>query len=246
MRSCLRCFMVLLSLLILWQGIILIFSLPDYILPPPWQVFLRLYQKKMLILKQAWPTLLETGLGFSLGILSGIVAGIIIAFSPFIRKWFLPMLIISQAIPTFVIAPLFVIWLGFGLFSKIMITIVMIFFPVMSAFHDGLTNTPNNLLALAKTMQASPWRTFLYIRLPYALPELAAGIKIAAVMAPIGAIVGEWVGSSRGLGYLMLNANARLQIDDMFAALLIIILLALLLYFSVDRLLRRLIWWTKR
>ena len=119
----------------------------------------------------------------------------------------------------------------------------MLFFPITSAFYDGLQNTPPGFLDLAKTMNATKWRLFCAIRIPAALPSLASGIRIAAVIAPIGAVVGEWVGSSRGLGYLMLNANARLQIDMMFAALIVMIALALALYFTVDKLLRVLIWW---
>ncbi len=120
---------------------------------------------------------------------------------------------------------------------------MVIFFPITSAFFDGLRKTESGWLDLANTMNGSRWRVFLHIRLPASLPTLASGIRIAAVVAPIGAIVGEWVGSSRGLGYLMLNANARMQIDVMFAVLLVIIALALLLYASVDLLLRKIIWW---
>ena len=127
--------------------------------------------------------------------------------------------------------------------SKIAMAILMVFFPVASACHDGLQRTPPEWLQLAKTMNASRWRLFYRIRLPAALPALASGIRIAAVAAPIGAIVGEWVGASRGLGYLMLNANARMQIDLMFAALIVIIIMALLLYFGIDKLLRTLVWW---
>jgi putative hydroxymethylpyrimidine transport system permease protein len=189
------------------------------------------------------PTLTETLLGFLLGILTGCFAGMILAFFRPAAMWFLPLLIISQAVPTFAIAPLLVIWLGYGMTSKIVTAVLMIFFPVASAMYDGLRRTDTAWLDLAKTMNAGRWRIFFQIRIPAALPALASGIRIAAVSAPIGAVVGEWVGSSSGLGYLMLNANARLQIDMMFAALLVIIMLALGLYFSVDQALRKLIWW---
>lgn len=237
-------FLILLSgFILLWQIIVMYFKLPDYILPAPYQVLTIFYQQKWLLLKHTWPTFLETSLGFLFGIVLGALAGLVISFSSLLRKWCLPLLIMSQALPTFVIAPLFVIWLGYGLTSKIVITMLMIFFPVMSALHDGLNKTPEAWLNLAKTMNASPLRVFMRIRLPAALPSFATGIKLAAVIAPVGAIVSEWVGSSQGLGYLMLNANARLQIADMFAALMIIIAMSLLLYFSVDRLLKKLIWW---
>jgi len=230
-------------LLLLWQMIVSYWQLPDYLLPSPIQVFHTLYQQRALMLSEAIPTLIEMLLGLLLGIFFGCFAGLCIAFFRLLNYWFLPLLIISQAIPTFAIAPLLVIWLGYGLASKVATTILMIFFPIASALYDGLQKTNAAWLDLAKIMDAKKWRTFYCIRLPAALPTLASGIRIAAAIAPIGAIAGEWVGSSRGLGYLMLNANARLQIDVMFAALLIVILLALILYFSVDRLLRWMIWW---
>ena len=238
-----RVAIIFLGLLLGWQLLVSLYHLPDYILPSPWQVFSTLNQQRIVILQQAWPTILETLLGFLFGIIFGCLAGGITAFYKSLRQWFLPILIISQAIPIFAIAPLLVIWLGFGIASKIATAVIMIFFPVASAFYDGLSKTPVGLLDLAKTMNASPWRTFWHIRIPAALPSLASGIRIAAVIAPMGAIVGEWVGASQGLGYLMINANARVQIDMMFAALFVIILLAIALYFCVDALTKKLVWW---
>ena len=119
----------------------------------------------------------------------------------------------------------------------------MIFFPVTTAFYDGLRRTNPEWLMLAKTMNASRLAILWQIRIPNALPALASGLRIAAAIAPIGAIIGEWVGSSRGLGFLMLNANGRLQIDLMFAALFTITLITLVLYYTVDKLLRVAIPW---
>lgn len=235
--------LTVIGLIILWQALIFIFQLPDYILPAPTQVFALLYQQKQLLLKHAIPTLEETILGFLCGITAGCIAGCGIAFSRQLARWFLPLLIISQAVPVFALAPLLVIWLGYGLASKIAACIIMIFFPVTSALYDGLKRTDKGWIELANTMNATRARLFWHIRIPAALPSLASGLRIAAVIAPIGAIVGEWVGSSKGLGYLMLNANARLQVDMMFAALVVIIIMSLGLYFCVDRLLKKYVWW---
>lgn len=243
MKFILRIACIAAVLLLLWQGIVSFWALPDYILPSPPQVFRALLDARAVIAANFLPTLTETLLGFIFGILFGCCAGMLSALFRPVAFWFLPLLVISQAIPTFAIAPLIVIWLGYGLSSKIVTTVIMIFFPVASAFYDGLCRTDQTWLTMASSMNAGRWQTFRRIRLPAALPALASGIRIAAVMAPIGAIVGEWVGSSQGLGYLMLNANARLQIDMMFGALIVIIMLGLALYFSVDKLLRRLIWW---
>jgi putative hydroxymethylpyrimidine transport system permease protein len=165
------------------------------------------------------------------------------AFYRPVKNWFFPILIISQALPTFAIAPLLVIWLGYGMASKIITTMIMLFFPITSAFYDGLRRTELGWLDLAKTMRAKKWRVFLYIRIPAALPALASGLRVAAAIAPIGAVVGEWIGASHGLGYLMLNANARMQIDLMFAALFTIIIFSLALYFIIDALLRAALPW---
>lgn len=243
MKNSLRYFIIVISLCILWQSVVLLFQLPDYILPTPLDVILALCQQSALIMHEAIPTLIETSLGFIFGILFGLSAGALTSLFKPMRLWFLPLLIISQAIPTFAIAPLIVLWLGYGIASKIAITVLMIFFPIASSFYDGLRRTPAPLLDLAKTLQATPARLFFFIRVPAALPSLSSGMRIAAVSAPLGAIVGEWVGSSQGLGYLMLTANARMQIDLMFAALIVIIALALSLYFCVDKLLNKLLWW---
>jgi len=231
------------GLLILWEGIVFLFQLQPYILPSPDRVFLVLAAKLPLIAHEALTTITETLLGLLLGTLFGCAMALLLAFFQSLSLWLLPLVIISQALPTFAIAPLFVIWFGYGLVSKIAITVLMLFFPITSAFYDGLRQTDSDWLDLAKAMKATKWRLFWHVRIPAALPALASGLRMAAAIAPIGAIVGEWVGSSQGLGYLMLNANAQMQIDFMFATLFIVTFLALLLYFGMDYLLRLFIPW---
>lgn len=240
-----RGFVIFLGFILLWQTIVILFQLPPFILPSPGLVFKTWLLRWDLILKEAIPTIIETLLGLSLGALLGCLTALGMAFFRPLSLWILPILIISQAIPTFAIAPLLVIWFGYGMASKIITTIIMLFFPVTSAFYDGLRRTDSGWLDLAKTMQASKWRIFWYIRVPAALPSLATGLRVATAIAPIGAVIGEWVGASRGLGFLMLNANARTQIDLMFAALLTLVIFSLVLYFVVDKLLRYMISWQK-
>lgn len=234
---------IALGLLLLWQLIVWIFQLPPYILPSPALVLQTWVMQMPLLLQQTWPTLLEMLLGLLLGMLIGVIGALSMAYWRPVRAWMLPVLLVSQAVPTFAIAPLLVIWFGYGMSAKIITTMLILFYPVTSAFYDGLRRTPSGWLDLAKTMNAKRWHSLWYVRVPSALPAFASGMRVAAAAAPIGAIIGEWVGASRGLGFLMLNANARMQIDLMFAALFMIVLLALLLYFGVDALLRRLIVW---
>lgn len=230
-------------LLLLWQMTIIIFQLPSFILPTPWSVAKSLYLNIHLILYQAIPTITETLLGLILGIIIGIIAALFLSSFSFAKRWFLPLVIISQSIPTFALAPLLVIWFGYGMPSKIITAIIMLFFPVTSTFYDGLNNTPKEYLHLARVMHAKSINILIKIKFAAALPQLASGIRMAAVIAPIGAVVGEWVGASKGLGFLMLNANARMQIDMMFAVLVVIVSFALLLYYSLDYLLKRLMPW---
>lgn len=227
-----------------WQCIIWTFSLPPYILPSPIQVIESMYSNAHLIFINAAYTLYEALLGFGLGVLTGMFIALCLNYFQWARFWFLPVIVTSQALPVFAIAPLLVIWFGYGAASKVAVAVLMIFFPVANAFYDGLQQTPREWLNLGRVMGATHWRLLWYIRIPAALPHLGSGLRIAATFAPMGAVIGEWVGSSRGLGFLMLNANARMQIDLMFAVLLILILLTLILYFTVDFVLRKAIFWS--
>lgn len=245
MRLFLRGLLVLLIIVLLWQGIIFIFKLPRYILPTPISVLSTLFHHLGFIMHETKITAIETLLGLLLGIVFGSIAALVMASFKSFSVWVLPILVISQAIPTFAIAPLLVIWFGYGMTSKIATAVIMIFFPITSSFYDGLKQTEAGLVDLAKTMNAKKWRFFWYIRIPAALPNLASGLRVATVAAPIGAIVGEWVGASQGLGFLMLNANARMQIDLMFAGLFALIIFSLILYFMMDKSLKWLVPWQK-
>ncbi|MDX1902402.1 MAG: ABC transporter permease [Gammaproteobacteria bacterium] len=235
----------LLSLCCMWYLIVLFFQLPPYILPSPMQVLFALQKNAALIFFESKTTILETILGLLLGVWAGSFAAIGMVLMRPLRFWLFPLLIASQALPVFAIAPLLVVWFGYGMTSKIVTTMLMIFFPVTSAFFDGLKQTPLGWKNLAATMNAKKSRYFWHIQLPAALPQLASGVRVATAVAPIGAIVGEWVGASHGLGYLIMNANANLQIDLMFAGLFVLVIFSLLLFFSVDKLLCYFIWWEK-
>jgi putative hydroxymethylpyrimidine transport system permease protein len=230
------------GLLLLWQLFVWLFKLPPYILPSPILVGHTLIKQFNLILSQSIFTVIETLLGLIGAIILGCITAILMAYINSVKHWLKPVLLISQALPTFAIAPLFVIWLGYGIYSKIAITILMLYFPITNNFFDGLVRTDRGWLDLAKIMNASRFRTLLFIRIPAAIPNLITGLRIATAGAPMGAVIGEWVGASKGLGFLILNANARMQIDMMFAALFILILWSLILYFGVDFLLKKLNW----
>ncbi|MFZ7233423.1 ABC transporter permease [Avibacterium avium] len=242
-QSLFRALMMTLFFALCWQGAISIFAIPHYLLPEPVAVLNEVASQWALLFMHAKITLWEILLGLVLGFLFGLLSALLLASSQTLSAFLLPILIASQAIPVFAIAPLLVLWFGYGIASKIAMTILIIYFPVTAACYDGLRNTPKQWLELAQTMGISSRQLLFKVRLPAALPALASGLRIAVSVAPIGAIVGEWVGSSQGLGYLMLQANARIQISLMFAALFILVVIALLLYFVIDKLLHRIIPW---
>ncbi len=232
-----------LGLVGIWQLICWATGAPAFLLPSPMRTALALYQYRDTLLYHALITCAEIIGGLCVGTLFGILCAIALTLMPRLRPWLLPLLIASQAIPVFALAPLLVLWIGFGATSKIVMAGLIIFFPVTTAFYDGLRRTEPGWLDLARVMNATPLHVLLRIRVPAALPALASGLRMATAIAPIGAVIGEWVGASAGLGYLMLHANGRSQTDMMFAALLVLAVLSVLLWFAVDAALRRLIPW---
>ncbi|MFD1695710.1 ABC transporter permease [Roseibium aestuarii] len=227
----------------LWDGIVRLFALPPFMLPSPARVLSAFAQRWDFLLHHAALTLGETLLGFVFGVAAGIVVALLLWVSPLVRRGLLPAILVTQALPVFAIAPILVLWLGFGLASKIVMAVLVIFFAVTSAFYDGLTRMDAGLVDLARLYRVSRFTELRLFRLPAALPALASGIRIAAVFAPIGAIVGEWVGAKGGLAFIMLQSNARMQTDVMFAALILLALMVLVLRAVVDRSTRRLVHW---
>ncbi len=238
-----RPLVTLAGFLALWWGISAYGTIPPYMLPSPQAVGAALWTQRAYLAANAGVTLAEIGLGLAGGAMLGALAALAVAASPLLQRWLLPVLVLSQAIPVFALAPLAVLWLGFGLASKVAMAMLVIFFPVTANFLDGLRRTEPGWLDLARTMNAKPLHVLLRLRLPAALPALASGLRVAAAVAPIGAILGEWVGASSGLGYVMLNANARIEPDLMFAALVLLMVIAISLYVGIDRILRRLLRW---
>ncbi|MEQ8818081.1 MAG: ABC transporter permease [Thalassobaculum sp.] len=231
------------GLVALWQAVVWATAAPPYILPGPGRVLVAWVERSDIILKHAGTTATEILLGLLLGAAVGLaVATTLHAVRP-IRPWLLPVLVVSQAIPVFALAPLLVLWLGYGMASKVVMAGLIIFFPVAAAFYDGLRRVEPLWLDAARTLGCRGPRLFRRVRLPAALPALASGLRVATAVAPIGAVVGEWVGSSAGLGYLMLHANGRMQTDLMFAALLTLAILSVALYTAVDAGLRRAMPW---
>ena len=226
--------------LLVWQIIVSATGLPKFILPGPMLVAETWWDNRAIIAEHTLTTALEVLIGLAIGTALGIATAIHLASSRMARVLIQPILVFTQALPVFALAPILTLWLGFGLWSKVAMAVLIIYFPITASFFDGLMRTPQGYLDLARTMQASPSRILWNISIPAALPSLASGVRLAAVYAPIGAVIGEWVGASRGLGYLMLLANGRAKTDLMFAAMLTLGVFSVLLHLGVARLTRNL------
>lgn len=231
------------TVLLLWQGLIWLGGIPPFLLPSPAAVAEALWLNRAEIARNAGFTLLEVMLGFTLGAGLGAALAVAMGFSARLTGILRPILTFSQTIPVFALAPILTLWLGFGIAPKIAMTVLIVFFPVTAAFLDGLTRTPQAALDLAQVMGASRARIMWHLRIPAALPSLATGLRLAAVYAPIGAVIGEWVGGARGLGALMIHANGRMKTDLVFAALLVLsvltVVFARLVALAVARVWRR-------
>ena len=214
---------------------------PFFILPSPFAVAQSVINNFNLLSKHAVVTFSEIVAGLFLGVFLGSITALIMSVFKFVRYWTLPALVISQTLPVFAIAPILVLWLGYGMTSKIAMATIIIYFPITVTVLDGLKNIDQGYIDLARTMDASDASILQFIKIPYALPSFASGVKIATSVAPIGAVVGEWIGAGEGLGYLMLHANGRMQTDLMFAALFVLAIVAVSLYFFINTILNQIL-----
>jgi putative hydroxymethylpyrimidine transport system permease protein len=239
----LRPAIVFLGLLTAWQAVVSVFDVAPFILPGPGAVVAVATERADILAGHAAVTLGEIVLGLVFGTALGAASAMMMAYFRPARSWLMPALVVSQALPVFALAPVLVLWLGYGMAPKVAMATLIIFFPVTAAFYDGLRRTEPGWVDLARTMGASRGAILRRIRLPAALPAFASGMRVATAVAPIGAVVGEWVGSSAGLGYYMLLMNGRVQTAAMFAALFVLAIMAVALYFLIDAGLRRAVSW---
>ncbi len=222
------------GVLLLWHLAIPLFGLPAYLLPPPLSVLERLWTDWAFLGHHSWVTSVETLGGFLLSIAVGIPLGILLVWSRPLERAIMPLLVVSQAFPKVAVAPLIIIWFGLGLFPKILIAFSVAFFPIVVSTVAGMRSVDADLNDLARSMRAGALRTFLRIRLPYALPQIFSGLKVAIAFATVGAVVGEWVGAESGLGYVLLSANANLDTTLLFAVLVALMLIGLVFYYLVE------------
>jgi NitT/TauT family transport system permease protein len=230
------------ALALLWEKSVEIFQIKPYLLPRLSTVLNTLWTSRANLLDQALVTGEEIVLGYAAAVIGGVLMALAIFAWPIAYRTFYPLLVLFQGLPKIALAPLMVIWVGYGISSKVLMAFLFAFFPVVISTLGGLAGTPENLVEHFRSIKASRWTTFWRLQLPAALPSIMDGCKTAMPLAVIGAIVGEFVGSQRGLGYLILEANAQARTDLLFAALVAISILAGLLYWIVELVANR-VWW---
>lgn len=201
-----------------------------FIIPSPADTWNAFADNFAYLMQHTWVTTYETVIGFIIAVVVGLFVAVVMVYSKGLEQTLYPVILFAQVIPKIAIAPLFVVWLGFGAEPKILVAVLMAFFPVVISGLAGLRTVDPEILQLASTMGASKFKTFLKIRLPASLPELLSGLKVAATLAVTGAVVGEFVGANEGLGYVILQANGNLDTAMLFAALIIMSLMGVILF----------------
>ena len=225
----------LLALLVLtgWELLVRLFGVPAFLLPGPSDIGEAFWESRDLLLRHAWPTAGEALLGFLVAAAAGALSGLLINRSSLAERSLYPWLVVSQTLPTVAIAPILVTWLGYGQLPKVLVVTLFCFFPITVATVDGLRATDPDLVRLMRSFGATRRRIFFMVEAPGALPFLFGGVRLAVTYCVIGAVVGEWVGSSEGLGFLMIQDKAQFEIPRLFAEITLLSVMGVSLFLLV-------------
>ena len=234
---------LLMTVLGIWEAACRMGGIPAFILPPPTRILMAAVSQAPLLLPHAATTLVEIVAGIGLALVVAIPLAVVMHTRPAVERALAPFLIASQAIPVFALAPLLVVWLGYGLASKVLMAAVIIFFPITISLLEGFKSCDRDYRILFDLMGAGSLQALRRLYWPWALPYFFAGLKVGVSVATIGAVIGEWVGAQQGLGYVMIQANARLKVDLVFAAILWLSLMGVGLWALVGIVAKRCLWW---
>jgi NitT/TauT family transport system permease protein len=222
------------AMVTLWSVSIKVFSIPAYLLPRPGAVFSRMISDAPMLWSHSLITLTEIVLGFALTVVTAIPLGLAIALSRVAKQIMYPPLMLMQLVPKIAVAPLFLVWLGFGMESKVLLTVLMTFFPLLLASISGFQILDDRLTYLTQSMGATSWQTFRYLRFPAALPVIFSGIKSSATIAATAAIVAEFVGANSGLGYVLLRSTSTMDIELTFTVLVVLTIIGIVINYAVE------------
>jgi len=232
-------------LVALWDAATRVFGWEPWLVPPPRDVAEALWDYRGLLPEHTWVTLWESLAGFGLAIVVGIPLGGLIAYSRLMELTLYPLLLGLNAVPKIAIAPILILWMGFGPGPKILVSFLLCVFPIVIATATGLKQTPAELVELARSLCASEWQTFRRFRFPSALPEIFIGLKVAISLAVIGAVIGEFVGASEGLGWVIVNSGANVNTSLAFAAMVILALVSVVLFYAIALVERFVVPWAR-
>ena len=227
----------------LWEGVVAVRDIPNWKLPAPSGIGEELWDSRGLLLDHTWVTLKEALLGFGIALGGGIVLSGLIILSRTLERVIYPLVISSSTIPWIVIAPLLIIWLGYGMQHKVIVVAFISFFPIVVNTVDGLKSADPDMMNLLRTLGANRWQTFSKVQVPNCLPFMFSGIKIAIAVSVIGAVVGEWVGSSEGLGYLAIRSKSQFLTERVYASIVLLALMGIGLFLVAGLLERLLLPW---
>lgn len=226
--------MVVILLVSVWEWVVRQGLIPSFILPAPSAIWGSLLENRQLLFEEHLPaTLKEVLIGFVLAVIGGLMLGVGMHFSRSLEKVLYPFLVISQTVPLIAISPIFIMWFGYSIWSKIAVTILTAFFPIVVSTYDGLKSAGNEYRELLLTMGANRWMIFKKIQVPMALPAIFSGLKLSVVYCVVGATIGEWLGASEGLGYFSRRMSGNLQADAVFASIFLLSLLGIVLFLCV-------------
>ena len=221
---------IILMVIGFWEIAVRLFHIAPWLLPPPSSIGAELINSHNLLLGHTLVTLVEVLLGFTLSLIIGISLAAAIAYSRIIERTAYPFVIASQTIPVIAIAPLLLIWIGYGIWPKIIVVVLISFFPIVINTVDGLKAADPDMINMMRTLGASRWQIFTMIQVPSSLPFLFSGTRVAITMSVIGAVIGEWVGASAGLGYLMTRSAPQFLTDRVFASIFILSIMGIILF----------------
>jgi NitT/TauT family transport system permease protein len=224
----------LLGVLVVWEVATHAFRIPNFVMPAPSAILAAGWEWRTHFLMHIWVTLYETLGGFALSIGVGVPLAILIVYSPALRTALYPLIVLTQSVPKIAIAPVLLLVIGHGEIPKVIVAFLVAFFPIVVDTATGLAATPPELLDLSRAYRASAFKTFLKVRLPMAMPFIFAGAKVAITLSVIGAVVGEFVGSDRGLGYVILSATSYWKTELAFSSMILLSLMAIVLFGAVE------------
>ncbi|MEK3807486.1 ABC transporter permease [Metabacillus sp. SLBN-84] len=229
---------VLTVLLFMWEMAVALFEIEKWILPKPTDIFLTLFEMRGTLGVHILQTLSEALLGLLIAAAAGVAIAVLIDQSKWIRSAVEPLLVLSQTIPIIALAPLLIIWFGFGMLPKVIVTALVCFFPIAINLADGFSQADRDMVKLMKTMGAGKRQLFLKLKLPASMPYFFSGLKIAGTYSVMGAVIGEWLGASKGLGVILTRSSQSFLTEKVFAVIIVIVALSLLIFAAIELLAR--------